>query len=162
MTMTARDTVQVTARDSMQVSVILLFIAAGFIFHFAFNDGVQTESSTPATASAPTISKKLERARALQQAAVRLNQQRFVALKERKAQRARVARARARAARAFAAAGVSRSRSSALARTRSASPVSSAPPQPARSAPVRSSPSPSPKPAPSGGGGGKGSFDDSG
>jgi hypothetical protein len=156
MTVTARDSVQVTARETMQVSVILLFIAAGFAFHFAFNDGVETESSTPAAATAPTISKKLERARALQQAAVRLNQQRFVALKERKAQRARVARARARAARAFAAAGVS---SRATTRT-SSTPRASAPaPQPARSAPVRSSPAP--KRAPSGGGGG-GSFDDSG
>jgi hypothetical protein len=144
-----------TLRDSMQVSVILLFIGAGFAFHFAFNDGLQTESSTPAAAAAPTISKKLERARALQKAAVRLNNQRFVALKERTAQRTRVAHARARAARAFAAAGVPQSR--APART-----VSS--PAPSRRTTTRSAPaktSPSPKPATSGGGG-KGSFDDSG
>src|SRR6185503_9669308 len=64
-----------TARESMQVYVILAFIAAGFAFHFAFNDGLQTESSSPAAAAAPTVSKKLERARELQQTAVRLNKQ---------------------------------------------------------------------------------------
>jgi hypothetical protein len=147
-----------TLRETQQVCVILLFIAAGFAFHFAFNDGLQTESSTPAAVAAPTISKKLERARSLQQAAVRLNRHRFVALKERKAQQARVSQARARAARAFAAAGVPSSRAtSAGATSRVSTP---------RSAPVRSAPaktSPAPRPASGSGGGSKGgSFDDSG
>jgi hypothetical protein len=154
----------VAARESIQVYVILAFIGAGFAFHFAFNDGLQTESSTPAAGAAPTISKKLERARSLQQTAIKLNQQRFVALKERKAQHARVTRARARAARAFAAAGVSSSttRASTRSSTPSSSQRASTPsPQPTRSAPATTSPS---KPATSGGGGGSkgGSFDDSG
>jgi hypothetical protein len=146
-----------TARESMQVSVILAFIAAGFAFHFAFNDGLKTESSSPAAASAPVISKKLERARVLQQAAIRLNQQRFVALKERKAQRSRVARARARAARAFAAAkSATPSPTSARTTPRTSTPA------PTRSSPAPVTRSPAPKPAPSGGGSKGGSFDDSG
>jgi hypothetical protein len=149
-----------TARDSMQVSVILAFIAAGFAFHFAFNDGLQTESSSPAAAATPAVSKKLERARELQAAAIRLNKQRFVALKERRAHRARVAQARARAARALAAARRPSPSSSPTTTTRSAPRVSAPSPQPARSAPTRSSPSP--KPAATGGGSNKGSFDDSG
>jgi hypothetical protein len=141
-----------TARESMQIYVILAFIAAGFAFHFAFNDGLQTESSNPAAASASTISKKLQRARELQQAAVRLNKHRFVALKERRAQRFRVAHARARAARAFAAAGVPSS--AARTTTRASSP------QPARSGAANTGPSP--KPGATGGGSKGGSFDDSG
>jgi hypothetical protein len=145
------------SRETTQVGVILAFIAAGFAFHFAFNDGLKTESSSPAAAASPTVSKKLEHARSLQQVAIRLNQQRFVALKERKAQRARVTRARARAARAFAAA-----KTPSPTRTSSAPRASTPAPAPARSAPAPASPAP--KPAPSGGGGGSkgGSFDDSG
>jgi hypothetical protein len=151
-----------TGRESMQVSLILLFIAVGFGVHFVFNDGVQTESSTPPAQPSGAISKKLERARSLQQAAVRLNGRRFVAVKERKAQRARVTKARARASRALAAArNTSRRASSTPVSTRSAPSVPSAP---ARStpAPAPARPSPSPKPASKGGGGGGGQFDDSG
>jgi hypothetical protein len=146
-----------TARESMQVYVILAFVAAGFAFHFAFNDGLQTESSSPAAAAAPAITKKLQRARELQQAAFKLNQQRFESLKERKAQRVRVAAARAKAAKAFAAAGVPSSRATTRSTTRASTPA----PQPARSAPRKTTPAP--KPAATGGGGSKGgSFDDSG